>query len=260
MNTLDFFLLQCNTQEEMVAAQSLEMNLRCLKGADGFEKELDMMAKNFPSRAKQFNSDWFKSLVEAIKPFYQPTEDMIDGSYENPFNEFLESVLCNLNNSTFALIGKIDPDLSNIAIDDLNKPHMQWVKRFTERFKQLRNDFPDNKRNWVRMSRIHPLNNINDEILLELSGVYFEDYFECMTFTEYVNWYVRSRDNFVIEGETLKPEVEQQLTSTLKVWLKDGVSTVDGCVESASRNYEFHSRHEGFLRGFVEKVKEGIAE
>jgi len=255
MNTLDFFQLQCLTTEQMIAAQSLEMNLRCLRGEKGMAKALRRMERDFPSRAEQFNSDWFCSLVEAITPFYVKVEDTDNDDYENPFNAFIEAALCTLNDSTFALIGKLDPVPNRLDEKELAKPHMQWVGLFTARVEQLKADFPEQKRHWVRMSRIHPSLNISDDMALSLSIDYFDsDSMTSMTSMDYVNWYVKSRSNFVIENESLDPELKVQMTNTLHAWFKND-DRVASNVSWLSRNYEFHAKHEAFIIAFVEKVK-----
>lgn len=258
MNTRDFFLLQLTSQKDIDVARSLEMGLRCLRGKNGLDAAISSMIRDFPNRAEQYNSGWFLSLIDAIKPFYKPIEDTTDDSYDNPLNAFLESIMCKLNASSFAIIGNLKPDLNNIDSGELVKPHMQWVKCFTDRFNQLQSDFPEHKRKWVRMARIHPSLGVDDNMLLELNTVYFEDYIECMTFPEYVDYYVNSRDKFFVEGETLKPNVESEIKSVLKSWLSDDVTTVESCVDGILRSFEFHENHQDFLKGFIVDFKKEL--
>jgi hypothetical protein len=255
MNTLDFFLLQFDSADARITARSLEMNLRCLKGVDGLNKQIDHMKRNFPERSKQFESDWFISMVEAITPFYEPMEDSTNDDYTNPFNEFMEQALCTLNNSSFALIGEIAPCVENFEASELDKPHMQWVKAFTRRYQQLQRDFPESKRAWLPLTRIHPSYNISDDLGIELLNEYISgDYVTGLYFMGYVNWYVRSRKHFLIENKTLEPELEARMASTTAAWLGD-VSTSKNIRYWLSRNYEFHPKHEGFLDSFIRKQK-----
>lgn len=259
MNTLDFFLLQFDNEDARLVARSLEMNLRCLRNADGLVNQIANMRRNFPERAHHFNSDWFGSMIKAITPFYKPEEYSENDDYTNPFNEFMEHALCTLNQSNFALIGKIEPCLENFLPGEIDEPYMQWVKAFTARYQQVQTDFPDAKRAWLPLTRIHPSLNINDELGIALLEEYIKgDYVTGLTFMDYVRWYVRSRKHFMIENKTLEPDLEARMTRTTTLWLSDE-STSKNIRYWLSRNYEFHPRHDGFLDNFIDKRRDNFA-
>lgn len=252
MQLSDFFALQLDNQADLDVFLSLEMNLRCLNGKDGLRKALARMEKSFPSRKASYESDWYKSLIGAIKPFYYPDVGGRSGEddYTHPLNEFLQAQMSKLNGSSLMLLMRMTPNLGNFSEAELSQPHMQWLKAYTGRINQIKADYPECK-GLIRLTRVHPIMGLSDDKLIEL-GQEFEDsgYYCGMNFTDYVNWYVRSCANFEKENESLPADLEAKLLKTLRVWSENSNDKDSHC-ENLCRNYEFHPQHKGFIAKLV---------
>lgn len=245
MNVLDFFLLQMNDEDSRTSAKSLEMNFRCLKGENGFDEAIARINKNWPTRLKH---EWVAPLFEAIRPYYKQ-EDGDSEYYTNPLNEFLEQTIKKLNGHRIFLITK-NFSLDNFTKEELSQPHMQWVTLFSNRYNALVESGAGKIA--FRLSRIHPCDNIGDELAITLAEMFENDGWATgMDFNQFVNWYVTSRANFKTENQSLNEEIEARMTKTLHVWHEGKGQTLDNHLSWLSRNYEFHPLHDAFLKKFI---------
>jgi hypothetical protein len=199
MNTFDFFLLQMNDNDSLMAAKSLEMNLRCLNNADAFDNCIMRFESNWPSRAQH---EWFAPLIEAIRPFFKPLDQDGDDSYTNPLHEFLLSTFRRLNGGRLYL-GAFNLDTDHFSAEELAQPHMQWLAILAKRMDDIQTAFPDN-RYAIRLCRVHPMLGIDDEKAIEMNTIFeAEDYSAGMAFTDFIDWYTKSRSHFVLESQLL---------------------------------------------------------
>lgn len=245
MNSLDFFLLQMSDEDNQIAARSLEMNFRCLEGSNGLEQALKRIEQNNPSRLQH---DWVKPLIEAIRPYYVPVDDLDedelmidefdDADYTNPLTQFLEAMLEKLNGGRSFFVTK-NFNLANFTKEELAQPHMQWITLFTNRFNELKEQ--GHAKNAIRLARIHPNHNISGELALTLAEMFEkDDWFMGMEFSQFVDYYIKSRAHFTVENETLKPELAERMKKTLHAWEKnEGLDHLYWL----GRNYEFHPLH-----------------
>lgn len=90
MKEFAYFLLQMTTTEDIQAAKTLEVNLRCLRGATGLDDEINKLSKRFPER---MNRPWVPSLLAAIRPFYVADQDGTNDEYTNPLRAFLDHTM-----------------------------------------------------------------------------------------------------------------------------------------------------------------------
>lgn len=251
------FALQLRDETDITVLRSIELNLRCGKDADGIDRMLARFKKDFASRASSYAKPWFSSLIAAIRPFYQkPSREDGDTSpdsdyYNNAFNEFMAATLKKLNGgrSLFMLLGKPPQfDLSHFSSDELAQPHMQWLPLFVARHQALREAFPEQK-NVMAMACIHPDHQISDEMLLALKETYHQDEFDIvMSFVQYVDWYLKSRQHFAVESVQINPDYEARMANTLHAWHTNRPDeTIETHVDWLCRNYEFHPQHRAFI-------------
>ena len=259
MNSLDFFLLQMNDKDSQIAARSLEMNFRCLEGSEGLNNALKHINQNHPSRLQH---EWVGPLIDAIRPYYVPVDaddidvdddlmfdEFDDADYTNPLTQFLEAMLEKLNGGRSFFVTK-NFNLDNFTKEELAQPHMQWLTIFTNRFNELKER--GHTKNAFRLARIHPYHNISDELALTLAEMFEEDdWFLGMEFSQFVDYYVKSREHFTVENETLKPELAERMKKTLHAWEEN--KDLDH-LYWLSRNYEFHPLHKPFLSKFIEET------
>jgi hypothetical protein len=271
MNALDFFLLQMNNEDSRIAARSIELNFRCLTGPDGFDKAIKRIERNWRER---LNHDWVKPLLEELRTFYVPYEtDMSellehdnaqvraaaaqilrdasekDDEYTNPLNEFLSSMLTKANGGRPIFMQK-NFDLAHFTAEELSKPHMQWLTLFVNRYNELKAS--GHKKQAIRLTRIHPCHSISDELGLELANMYEDNkWFTGLEFGQFVSYYVKSRDHFDVENETLNPDYEARMKKTLHVWHEGEGKPLENHLSWLARNYDFHPLHHPFLRKFI---------
>ncbi len=271
MNVLDFFLLQMNSEDSRIAARSIELNFRCLTGPGGFDKAIRNIERNWRER---LNHEWVKPLFDEIRAFYVPYEtDMSellahdneqvrdaaaqilrnasekDDEYTNPLNAFLSAMLTKANGGRPVFMKK-DFDLAHFTTEELAKPHMQWLTLFVNRYNELKAN--DNKKQAIRLARIHPCHKISDELGIELATM-FEDngWASGLEFGQFISYYVKSRAHFEVENETLNPNYEKRMIKTLHAWHEGEGKSLENHLSWLSRNYDFHPLHKPFLKKFI---------
>lgn len=248
MKEFSYFLLQMTTPEDIQAAKTLEVSLRCLRGASGLNNEIDKLRARFPER---MDRPWMPSLLEAIRPFYIADEDGTNGEYVNPLTTFLSYVMRTLNGGSRLWSHRnITLDLDNLSEDSRTAPHMQWCELLVQRYRALQaaNTCVSHI---LRLCQVHPIGNITDAQALTLSEMYVkDDHIVYMTFPQFIGMYVKSREKFLVENEQLQPELAAQMTDTLNAWNQPGKS-IDDHLYWLARNYEFHWIHHAFLRTFI---------
>lgn len=248
MKEFAYFLLQMTTPEDIQAAKSLEINLRCLRGASGFDNEIKSLNKRFPER---LNRPWVPSLLAAIRPFYVADEDGTNDEYTNPLRAFLEHIMRTLNGGRALWCRKeLAFDLGNLPEDSRTEPHMQWCELFVNRYNALKAAGTDDS-HILRLCQVHPMDSITDEKALALSEMYVnDDHIIYMTFPEFIRFYIKSREKFLVENESLQPEIAEQTAKTLQVWNQNNKS-IDDHLDWLARNYDFHWIHRAFLRTYI---------
>lgn len=245
MNSIDFFLLQFKDQKNINIAKNLEVQLRCLKGPNGFNNLINQILH---SESEKLNVDWVKPLLEKLKPYYKES----NGKYSHPLNEFIEDTIKKLNGGRMLMMKK-QFNLDNFTAEELEAPCMQWVKVMFERFEELNQAYP--RVETIRILRIHPINKISDEVAFKLIDVFEKDnWFLGMDFSQFVDYYINSRARFEVENKKLLPEYAERMAETLKKWGSDGEQSSEAHLYWLSRNYEFHPLHNEFLKGFIKQV------
>jgi hypothetical protein len=248
MKEFAYFLLQMTTTEDIQAAKTLEVNLRCLRGATGLDDEINKLSKRFPER---MNRPWVPSLLAAISPFYVADQDGTNDEYTNPLRAFLDHTMRTLNGGRALWSRKaLAFDVGNLSEDSRTAPHMQWCEIFVNRYNALKAAGAEDS-HILRLCQVHPIGNITDEQALALSEMYVkDDHIMYMTFPEFIGLYVKSREKFVVENESLQPELAEQTAKTLHVWHQEGKS-IDDHLYWLARNYDFHWMHHAFLRTYI---------
>lgn len=244
MNEIDFFLLQIKNKADVSTVKMLERHLRCLSEPESFEKTIAELKKNHPDR---FMAEWVEHLIAEIKPYYKLDEY---DEYTNPLVCFIATNIKKLNGGrSFIMVKQFS--LDNFAKEELENPNMQWVKVLFERYHELKEAYPNEKT--IRLLRVHPTENISDELAIKLSRMFEDDeWFMGMEFTEFVRYYTKSREHFEVENEKLNPEYAKQMIDTLKVWNTDEMRDLEDNLYWLSRNYNFHPLHHPFLKRFIE--------
>jgi hypothetical protein len=245
---LNYFLLQMNDKESIQAAQYIEFKFRCLNGVDGLNLAVESIKKEKPARLE---FDWVPPLLEAVSAFYTPLDDSFpDRGYTNPFECFIEAVFEKLSGGDILHLAE-SFSLEHFSEDELSQPHLQWVKKFVQRHAELS---MISKPFAIRMAQVHPLEKVDDATLLELNDEFNKNNINHMEFTDYVRWFTRSRDHFLVENETLEPECEKRMKETLFAWFQGGQSDVGELCYWLARNYKFHKKHHDFLKRLIEGV------
>lgn len=258
MKELSYFLLQMTTPEDILAANSLEMHLRCLRGESGFDNAIAKLQANFPERLAR---PWVPALLDAIRPFYVLDKNSVNNNgdepeYVNPLAAFLSHTVRTLTGGQYLWSRKpLSFNVSNLPEGACAQPYMQWCALLAQRHQTLTAAGID-PAHILRLCQVHPIDAIPDEQALALSEMYIHDgndHSLYMTFPEFIREYIKSRGHFLVENEQLLPELAEKMAGTLRVWEQSGQS-MDDHLYWLSRNYDFHWMHYAFLRTFITKT------
>lgn len=256
----NMFKLQLSDATDLLVSNAIESNLRCCEQADGIDRMLTRFNKDYASRSASYAKPWFTALIAAIRPYYV-LEAQLESQYEEPpliihyynhaFNDFMEAMIRKLNGNRSLYIGKHQFDTANFTAEELAQPHMQWVPLFVARYNELASRNPELK-TVIRMACIHPNKQISDDTLITLYRSYRDEEFDnVMSYSQYVDWYVKSRKHFTEENKTLIPDYQAQMISTLLSWEGSQPRPADDHTDWLCRNYEFHPIHRAFVKQLV---------
>jgi hypothetical protein len=246
MRFLDYLALQSTSTEELETFKSVSINLVGAFKSTGAEAHLESKLNQIQKRFPQTGAEPFVSLFAALRNHVE--NHTCEGKL--PLDDYLGSIMERLFGSRLLTIGGRKPTLDNFSVEELAAPHMFWVSKLVERYKQLESDFPEHKINWMRMARIHPLSGVDDVALLGLAKSYLEDGFHCMTFAEFVEWFVDSSKHF--SGGKMKPESWLRVSASTK----SGETRRDFIIGEIEGALELHPAHRSLIQATL-NCKEG---
>lgn len=246
------FNLQLSSEMECGAIDLLDLRLRCQTNPQNFERVIKSLKTEQSDYQDAFNSDWFTSLAEAMRPFYVKKEG--EEFYAHAFREFMKASLRTLNGDRSLFFGPLLFSAEHFNADALAQPHFRWVPLFIQRYTMLSEAFPERVKP-VKMAAIHPLLKIDDARLNELYTLYKTDWDTVMDFHGFAEWYRTSRDFFAAENETIHPALEARLRKTMLSWFDSSMElNFDDLNYNLCRNYDIHPFHGPFILEWIKKL------
>ncbi|UKA04949.1 hypothetical protein [Photobacterium damselae] len=239
------FTNQLNSKDEFNLFKRIEIRTRCEDSKQGIADQFDKTLKQFPDAERY---QWFNSLKEAVLDFCEKEGE------PRSVSDYLEAMEDIYTGST-VLIGLQEvKGLSAFAEEELDQPHMQWLKPFDSRYKAYRVSYPDLKASsCLRMAAHKSFNGVTDDELYKLRVAFIDMDFEHfgLGFADWIKWFESSK-NYFDGNNQIKQESAEKMLKTLKVWLDSGSTNIK---EWLCRNYEIHPFHSYIADELIEKAQ-----
>lgn len=233
---------QLKTEFERGVFLLLEIKTRYIKTIHELNNIFVGLLRELPAAS---DLDWVEPLRLAILDLAGT------GTESFSVHDYVQSIVCRYKGTVLLLGNRQVKGLSAFTVDELNAPHMQWIKELDRKVHAYREMFPDlNDSGAVTMARYSTLKCLGDQELYDLYKAFSTR--ECpyntnMEFSDWVEWYEGSKAYFDSEGNVI-PEFATQMLKTLIAW-KD--QTLDENKYWLCRNYEIHPLHEETISSWI---------
>lgn len=238
---IQYFALQCTTQEERQLALSLYNHLQLLKTPAEFPAAIKKVQV-----ANPVQTDWFDPLVQAITAYFR--QEPGQPYYNNALHDFLSDIF-DRQFENFILDGDFTSSLAGFSPEELSSPHWRWVRLLDTRSAQCkavpRVVYPE------MLAQLHPLDQISDETGNALIVAYINRYIRGMQFSQFVNWHLRSRALFVVDNESLQKDVQAEMIGIVHHYVALGASAMD-ITNAIKRRLNVHPYYNAFLSRWVD--------
>ena len=240
---------QLKTEFERGFFLTLEIKTRCIKTIHELNNVFVGLLRELPAAS---NLDWVEPLRLAILDLAGT------GAEYFSVRDYVQSIERRYKGTVLLLDDTQVKGLSEFTADELNAPHMQWIKELDRKVHAYRDIFPDlNDSGAVTMARYSTLKDLSDQELFVLYKAYSTrecPYNTSMDFSDWVEWYEGSKAYFDSEGNVI-PEFATQMIKTLIAW-KD--QTLDENKYWLCRNYEIHPSHEKTITSWIIESRKSL--
>lgn len=233
---------QLKTEFERGVFLILEIKTRCVKTIHELNNVFVGFLRDQPAAS---DLDWVEPLRLAILDLAGT------GAEYFSVRDYVQSIERRYKGTALLLDDRQVKGLSAFTAEELEAPHMQWIKELDRKVHAYREIFPDLKDSGaVTMARYSTIKDLSDQELFELYKVFSDrecTYNTSMDFSDWVEWYEGSKAYFDSAGNVI-PEFANQMLKTLIAW-KD--QSLDENKYWLCRNYEIHPSHEAKITAWI---------
>lgn len=244
---------QLSTQSERDLFFCFELNTRCCKDKADLENTIACLIESKPELK---GADWFSPLYTDFLNYVEQNHSK-DELYTPSVSSYLRAVLDKYSGTLTFWKPDNFKGLKAFTEDELAQPHMRWIKCIDAKRSSLQKELPD-----LRVSSAIAMARYCEPCEKKLSSdelhKLFKFFYSCdcnhmasMDFSDWANWFIKTRDMFDTNSFPL-PEFGEQIKQSLEKRKQESLSEQQDWVEY---RFEIHPFYEEAILNWLKSLR-----